>query len=124
MVRASAHQIEFGAEEEALRARVEQAVHTRDWSSLKDAAGLARDLGVQPKTLEAVLGALQSLGVVVALEGGLLLHAAIVAEARASLVAYLQEHQQITVAEYRELMGSNRKCALALLAHFDGEGLS
>jgi len=124
MVHASAHQIEFGAEEEALRARVEQAVHTRDWSSLKDAAGLARDLGVQPKILEAVLGALQSLGVVVALEGGVLLHADIVAEARASLVAYLREHQQITVAEYRELMGSNRKCALALLAHFDGEGLS
>ncbi len=123
-VRVSAHRIEFGEVEEALRERVEQAVYTRDWSGLKDAAGLARELGVQLKVLEAVLGALQSLGVVVALEGGLLLHTDIVAEARASLVAYLQERQQITVAEYRELMQSNRKCALALLAHFDGEGLS
>lgn len=124
IVRASSHQIEFGEQEEALRSRVEQAVRTRDWSSLKDAAGLARELGVQVRALEAVLGALQSLGIVVALEGGLLLHADIIAEARTSLVAYLREHQQITVAEYRELMQSNRKCALALLAHFDGEGLS
>jgi selenocysteine-specific elongation factor len=79
---------------------------------------------VQPKELEPVLGAMQSLGSVVVLEGGLLLHADIAAEVRASLVDYLGEKKQITVAEYRELINGNRKCALALLAHFDGERLT
>jgi len=124
VVRACGHQIAFDEAEEALRQRVEEAVHTRDWPTLKDAAGLARELAVQLKDLEAVLGALQSLGVVVVLEGGLLLHADVVVEVRTSLVDYLDEKKQITVAEYRELIHGNRKCALALLAHFDGEGLT
>jgi selenocysteine-specific elongation factor len=123
-VRAYGHEIEFDEVEEALRQRVGEAVRTRDWPALKDAAGLARELAVQPKELEPVLGAMQSLGSVVVLEGGLLLHADIAAEVRASLVDYLGEKKQITVAEYRELINGNRKCALALLAHFDGERLT
>ena len=30
----------------------------------------------------------------------------------------------MTVSAYRERMDCNRKCAMALLVHFDGEGLT
>ncbi len=124
VVRAAGHQMEFGPEQKALRLRIEEAAKTRDWSALTDAAGLARGLGVAAAELETVLGALQSLGLVLVLEGGLLLHVEIVAEARERLRAYLEKNGQTTVAEYRELLGSNRKCAMALLAYFDSEGFT
>ena len=118
------HEIVFDEEQHALRQRVEEAVRTRDWSTVQDAAGLARTLAVSPRALEPIIGALQSLGVLFALEGGLLLHADIVAQARAALQDYLGEHERIAVSEYRDVMECNRKCAVALLVHFDAEGLT
>jgi selenocysteine-specific elongation factor len=124
VVRAAGHQIEFGPEQKALRQRIEDAVKTRDWPELMNAAGLANSLRVGVGELETMLTALQSLGLLVVLEGGLLLHAEIVTETRARLSAYLASNGQTTVAEFRELLGSNRKCAMALLAYFDGEGFT
>ncbi len=123
-VRLCGHEIEFDDEQNALRQRVEEAVRTRDWPALQDAAGLARTLSISPRALDPVLGALQSLGVVVVLEGGLLLHADIIGEARAVLERYLHEHEHITVSQYRDAMDCNRKCAVALLIHFDGAGFT
>ncbi|SVC48594.1 uncharacterized protein METZ01_LOCUS301448, partial [marine metagenome] len=36
----------------------------------------------------------------------------------------LQQQGEITVSEFRELIGSNRRYALALLNRFDGEGFT
>ena len=118
------HSIEFSEEENVLRQRVEERVRTRDWAALQDAAGLARSLGISPSALDPVLGALQRLGVVIKLEGGMLLHVDIVAEARETLRIHLEENASVTVSAYRALMDCNRKCAMALLVHFDGEGLT
>jgi len=118
------HSIEFSEEENALRQRVEERVRTRDWAGLQDAAGLARSLGISLSALDPVLGALQRLGVVANLEGGMLLHADIIGEARETLRTYLEENSSVTVSAYRERMDCNRKCAMALLVHFDGEGLT
>ena len=74
----------------SLRQRVEERVRTRDWAGLQDAAGLARSLGISPSALDPILGALQRLGVVVSLEGGMLLHADIIDEARQTLRIYLK----------------------------------
>ena len=118
------HSIEFSEEENALRQRVEERVRTRDWTALQDAESLARSLGIRPSALDPVLGALKCLGVVINLEGGMLLHVDIVAEARETLRTHLEEKVSVTVSAYRSLMGCNRKCAMALLVHFDGEGLT
>jgi len=118
------HSIEFSEEENALRQRVEERVRTRDWTALQDSVGLARSLGISPSALDPVLGALQRLGVVINLEGGMLLHVDIVAEARETLCAHLEKNAGVTVSAYRALMDCNRKCAMALLVHFDREGLT
>ena len=60
----------------------------------------------------------------VALEGGLLIHGEALARARTLLSDALKRDGEITVAEFRTLIGSNRKCAMALLGHFDAEGLT
>jgi selenocysteine-specific elongation factor len=124
VVRAATHQIRFAPKEEALRQQIEEQVRTATFAQIPDADGLARGLGAERQVVEAVLGALQSLGKVVALEGGLLMHAQVLDKVRQQLDAHLRERGQITVAQFRELIGSNRKYALALLGYFDGEGLT
>ncbi len=68
--------------------------------------------------------ALQSLGRVVAFDGGLLLHAEVVEWARDELRRFLEENGEITVAQFRSLIDGNRRYALALLGYFDREGFS
>lgn len=124
MVRAVDHRIRFGEEEDTLRARIEAAVNRREFSGLPDAASLASRLAADAEQVKGVLGALQSLGRVVAFDGGLLLHAEVVEWARQELGRYLEENGEITVAQFRALIDSNRKYALALLGYFDREGFS
>jgi selenocysteine-specific elongation factor len=44
--------------------------------------------------------------------------------ARRLLVDHLREHAEITVADYRSLLETSRKYALALLEQFDRDGLT
>jgi selenocysteine-specific elongation factor len=124
VVRAAAHSIRFTPEQEALKAEIEARLNTTAFAGIPDAAGLARALGAERKVVDAVLGALQDLGVISTLEGGLLVHGEAVEIAREQLRGYLAGRGEITVAQFRELIGSNRKYALALLGHFDAEGLT
>jgi len=124
VVRAGTHRICFTAAEEELREAIETRVKTRDFAAIPDADSLARQLRGEEDRVEGVLGALQSLGTVVALEGGLLVHAEVLEEVRRELRGYLEPEGEITVSRFRELIGSNRKYALALLALFDGEGFT
>ena len=122
--RAADHDIHFTPEQEALKAEIEARVNTTVFADIPDAAGLARDLAVERAQVEAILQALQELGAVASLEGGLLAHGEAIATVREKLRGYLAECGEITVAQFRELIGSNRKYAMALLGHFDAVGLT
>ncbi len=124
VVRAADHDIHFTPEQEALKAEIEARVNTTVFADIPDVAGLARELAVERAQVEAILQALQELGAVVSLEGGLLAHGEAIATVREKLRGYLAERGEITVAQFRELIGSNRKYAMALLGHFDAEGLT
>ena len=85
---------------------------------------LAQRLQVEKKALEDLLRALQSLGLVAALERGLILHAETLEAVRAKLRRYLLDNKEIKVADFRDLIAGNRKYALALLGYFDREGFT
>ena len=87
-------------------------------------AELAQALDTPLPQVVAMIHALQALGVVVTLEGGLLIHCEALARARTLLSDFLERDGEIAVAEFRTMIGSNRKCAMALLGHFDAEGLT
>ena len=114
----------FTPEQEALKADIEARLNTTVFAEIPAVAGLARELGAERQQIEAILRALQELGVVEMLEGGLLAHGGAIAAVRGQLRDYLLGHGEITVAQFRELIGSNRKYAMALLGHFDAEGLT
>lgn len=124
VVRAASHGIRFTPEEEATRKEIEKRLNTTAFTDIPDAAGLARALAVEQQQIEALLRALQELEVVVSLEGGLLVHREALVLVQDRLRAYLQADGEITVAQFRELIGSNRKYAMALLGYFDAAGFT
>ena len=124
VVRAASHGIRFTPEEEATRTEIEKRLNTTAFTDIPDAAGLARALAVEQQQVEALLRALQELEVVVSLEGGLLVHREALVLVQDRLRAYLQADGEITVAQFRELIGSNRKYAMALLGYFDAAGFT
>ncbi|MCY3790544.1 MAG: selenocysteine-specific translation elongation factor [Gemmatimonadetes bacterium] len=124
VVRAASHSICFTPEQEVLKAAVEARLNTTDFANLSTVAELAQALDAPLPQVTDMVQALQALGVVVALEGGLLIHVEALARARTLLSDSLKRDGEITVAEFRTLIGSNRKCAMALLGHFDAEGLT
>jgi selenocysteine-specific elongation factor len=124
VVRSFTHGIHFTPEQAALKAEIETRLNTTDFTEIPDAAALARALDVEQRQVEAILRALQELNVVVALEGGLLAHREALATVQQRLRTYLQAAGEITVAQFRELIGSNRKYAMALLGYFDAAGFT
>ena len=124
LVCAAAHTIQFTPEEEQLKEQIETALKSVDLASAPDAAALASRLKVDRAKVEGVLAALQSLGTVVSLEGGLLLHGDTLDEVRQKLRQHLEGEGEITVSGFRDLIEGNRRYALALLNFFDGEGLT
>ncbi len=72
------------------------------------------------KTMDALLAS----GALVNAGGGVFFHARAVAEAKERIVAHAAAHGQITLAEFRDLSGTSRKFALALLEYFDRHGVT
>lgn len=124
MVHAETHSIRFTPEEGKLKERIEAALKGADLPDMPDAEGLAQLLPAERRQVDALLRALRSLGTVVFLEGGLLLHADTLEEVREKLSLHLSGEGEITVAGFRDLIAGNRKYALALLTYFDREGFT
>ena len=124
VVRAAAHRICFTPQQAVLKAALEARLNPANFANLPTRAELAQALNASRAEVADMLQALQALGEVVALEGGLLIHCAALARARTLLSDVLERDGEIAVAAFRTLIGSNRKCAMALLGYFDAEGLT
>ena len=60
-------------------------------------------------------------GELIRIENDLLFHRTALESAEAAMRAYLEEHGQMTVAEFRDLIGSSRKYVVPLLGYFDNK---
>jgi selenocysteine-specific elongation factor len=78
--------------------------------------------GIDEKELQKLLRFLVSIGEAYQIEGEFIA-AEVVDSCRSKLVDFLNEHPEgITVAQFRDIVGGNRKICLLLLARFDSEG--
>lgn len=100
------------------RAIAEGGTAPPDWKQLQ------ASLGVTSEQLVSAFARLAGSGEVVLVADDVAFDADAYARARELLVEYLTSHPEITMAEYRTLLGSSRKYALALLEHFDRAGLT
>ena len=96
----------------------EKDVAPPDWKQLQ------ASLGMSSEQLVSAFARLARSGKVVLVADDVAFDADAYARARELLAEYLTSHPEITMAEYRTLLGSSRKYALALLEHFDREGLT
>ncbi|MBI4532142.1 MAG: selenocysteine-specific translation elongation factor [Candidatus Latescibacteria bacterium] len=85
---------------------------------------IAERLGERPGDVQTVTEAMLMLGDIVKIDETVYLHAETVTETRQKLIDYLRQARQITVSEFRELVGTTRKYALPLLNYFDRIGLT
>ncbi len=79
-------------------------------------ADVEKDYGPASRDIVALL---VERGELVRVSVDLLFHADALAQAEAALRAYLREHERMTVAEFRDLIGSSRKYVVPLLEYFD-----
>ncbi len=124
LVRGSQHRISFTEDEEELRQRIERELRAADLSNMPDPRELSQRLEVEEKRVDGLLRALQSLGIITYLDDTLVLHADTLRHLKKTLRDRLEQKGEITVSEFRELVGSNRKYALALLNRFDSDGFT
>jgi selenocysteine-specific elongation factor len=124
LVRSARHQISFSQDEERLRSRIEEELKSADFGGMPDSRELSKRLQIEEKAVAQLLRAMQSLGSVIYLDETLFLHSDTMAAARTKLRDYLEVNTGITVSQFRELINSNRKYALALLNRFDSDGFT
>ncbi|BDG59149.1 selenocysteine-specific translation elongation factor [Caldinitratiruptor microaerophilus] len=102
--------------QESLARSLEAAVRAAGFSPPSVAE--LRDRFPDALTEELILH-LQEEGRVVRLPGDLILHADHLREARERTRQFLRTHPTLTVADFRDLLGTTRKYALPILDHFD-----
>ena len=124
LVRGSQHRISFTEDEKELRQRIERELRAADLANMPDSRELSRRLQVEEAIVNELLRALQSLEVITYLDDALVLHVDTLRHLKKMLTDHLEQKGEITVSEFRELVGSNRKYALALLNRFDSDGLT
>ena len=71
-----------------------------------------------------VLDALLAKGSLILVSPQIAFHKEVYADAQSKVVAFIEREGQITLAQMRDLSGSSRKFALALLEHFDRHGVT
>jgi selenocysteine-specific elongation factor len=108
---------------EALAARVGERLAAARFAP-PTLASLEEELGAQRRDLTVVLEVLTRRGAAVRVDRDLWFDRGAVDEARERLEAALARRPEITLAEYRDLLGVGRRHAQALLELFDREGLT
>ncbi|MEW6020495.1 MAG: SelB C-terminal domain-containing protein, partial [Pseudomonadota bacterium] len=85
---------------------------------------LGKAAGAKPQELKLLLKMLEGEGKAVKVKPDLYFSSEAVEQARVAIVERCQEAGQITLAEFRDILGVSRKFAQALLEYFDRAGLT
>ena len=124
LLRLSSHQIQFSAEEEDIKEKVEgifldAGINTPTMSELT-----AQLSEYPPQSVQQTFYALMNLGRFIRIGDDLFIHNQMFDTIVNSLTDYLQKNDIITVAEFRELAQTSRKYAVPFLEYCDGQGLT
>lgn len=124
LLRLASHQIQFSAEEEDIKEKVEgifldAGINTPSLSELTTQLS-----GYPSRSVEETFYALMNLGRFIRVADDLFIHTQMFDTIVNSLTDYLWKNDIITVAEFRELAQTSRKYAVPFLEYCDGQGLT
>lgn len=124
LLRLASHQIQFSAEQEDIKEKVE-GIFLDAGINTPAMSGLITQLSEYPsQSVEQTFYALMNLGRLIKIEDDLFMHTQAFEAIVSSLTDYLQKNDIITVAEFRELAETSRKYAVPFLEYCDGQGLT
>lgn len=113
------YKIELSQKLLTLKAQIAELLE-RERFATSSPAEMAMRFSVKPETLAEVLGVMMASHEVVRAEGDIYFHPQAVAEVREKLVAFLQQHREISISQFKDLLGgASRKYAMPLINHFD-----
>ena len=116
------HQIKLPPKKEAIKGMLEKIIWDEGFSTSKEEE-LAAKIKEDPEEVREVIGVMADLGIVERI-GDLIFHYRHIKEVEGKLVAYFQEKTEMSVGDFKELVGGiSRKYAIPLLNYYDSLGI-
>jgi selenocysteine-specific elongation factor len=122
-IRTKRHEATFESLQQDLRDEIATLFREEGFAT-SSGAQLTDKFSLRPAEMQDLLGIMMTLGQIVRVEGDIYFHPDRVAQAQNKLVDFLEKNREITVSQFRELLGVSRKFALPLLSYFDGIGVT
>jgi len=126
LLRLKTHRVKLGGDEGRLGARVAEKLAQAGFQP-PELKQLAVELALPPAELarlRTLLAAMEREGRVVKIATDLYFDRAHFDDARARLLKHFEQHPEVSAAVYRDLLGTSRKFAIALLDFFDHSGVT
>jgi selenocysteine-specific elongation factor len=123
LVRLVEHAVTLGADQVEHRASLEEATRKAGVKSTT-AEELLGAVGLPAKAGGELIRLMVDEGALVRLKNKHLFHREALQDAQERLVSYLEEHEQVSPAQFRDLLGVTRKVAIPLLEYFDAQRLT
>ena len=124
LLRLTSHQIQFSAEAEGVKERIEKALLGAGLNTPSLGELETQFSAHPPQLIRTTFYALSNLGRFIKISDGYFIHADTFEKTLNFLTDYLREHDIITVAEFRELAKTSRKYAVPFLEYCDGQGIT
>ena len=123
LVRAATHKVVLQDDQEQLAQKLEALYRQGGLTppTLKEAAAAVRAEG---NRLQDILKLLVSQGKLVKVKEDLYFHAQVMVELKEKLTAYLKEHGEISVPQFKDLTQTSRKFTIPLLEYFDANRIT
>ena len=123
-LRLGSHEIQFSAEDEAIKEKIE-TLFLDAGINAPSLDELATQLSeYSPQSIQETFYAVLNLGGFVKIADGLFIHADTLKKTVNLLIDYLEKNGIITVAEFRELVQTSRKYAVPFLEYCDSQGIT
>ncbi|MFQ5604168.1 MAG: selenocysteine-specific translation elongation factor [bacterium] len=120
----SSHKIELPEEHQKWREKIAARLFEEGFATSSEAE-LEAKIGAAPDVLSEILNLMISSGEIVRVENSMYFHGHRVEEAKEKLLSFLKKHREITVSQFKDLLGNtSRKYALPLLSYFDAIGIT
>jgi selenocysteine-specific elongation factor len=118
LVRLASHRVILGEAQEELAKKMESLYQKGGLTppTLKEAGTALRAEGTR---LQEIIKLLTSQGRLVKVKEDLLFHHSVIVMLKDTLVAYLRQHREISVPQFKDLTQTSRKFAIPLMEYFD-----
>jgi len=123
LIKLTSYRITLSEKDKKITAVLQETLISEKFSS-SPVSELARKINMPPEEVQRVLGAMYGMGDIIWLDNEIFFIKQTLQNAREKLIKYLRENSEITVSQYRDLLNTTRKYAMALLLYFDSTGLT